>query len=93
MNFFLHDLMLSVGTAEVLEQVLESESRYSDDGNDSDNDSVFQPSDASDLSDDDDDNDDDDDDRWEAEVKSNGRSKIYIILLTVSQVHVLCFIK
>ena len=82
--------MLSKGTEEVLEQVLESESRCSDDGeNNSDDDSVFHPSDVSDDDDDDDDNDDDDDDDgddandilWEAEAKHNTGSKIFIIIL------------
>lgn len=66
------------GTAEVLEQVLETESRCSDDDeNDSDNDSVFHPSDVSDDDDDDgdDDSDDDGDDGndilWVAEAKKN----------------------
>ncbi|XP_078353146.1 uncharacterized protein LOC144637932 isoform X2 [Oculina patagonica] len=52
------------GTAEVLEQVLDSESRCSDDDNDDDDDSVFDPSD---ISDDDDDN----DVLWEAKAKKD----------------------
>lgn len=75
--------MLSKGTAEVLEQVLESESRCSNDGkNDSDDDSVFHPSDVSD--DDDDDSDDDNDILWEAEAKNNTGSKIFSILYPIS---------
>ena len=78
---------LSKGTAEVLEQVLESESRCSDDDeNDSDNDSVFHPSDVSDNDDDDDDDDDDDvnDILWEAEAKNDTGSKIFSILCPLS---------
>lgn len=75
--------MLSKGTAEVLEQVLESESRCSNDGeNDSDDDSVFHPSDVSD--DDDDDSDDGNDILWEAEAKNNTGSKIFSILYPIS---------
>lgn len=75
--------MLSKGTAEVLEQVLESESRCSNDGeNDSDNDSVFHPSDVSD--DDNDDSDDGNDILWEAEAKNNTGSKIFSILYPIS---------
>jgi len=71
--------MLSKGTAEVLEQVLES-----DDGeNDSDDDSVFHPSDVSD-DDDDDDSDDGKDILWEAEVKNSTGSKIFSILYPIS---------
>ena len=72
------NLMLSKGTAEVLEQVLESD----DGGNDSDDDSVFHPSDVSD--DDDDDSDDSKDILWEAEVKNNTGSKIFSILYPIS---------
>lgn len=75
--------MLCKGTAEVLEQVLESESRCSNDGeNDSDDDSVFHPSDVSD--DDDDDSDDGNDILWEAEAKNNTGSKIFSILYPIS---------
>ena len=79
--------MLSKGTTEVLEQVLESESRCSDDSeNDSDDDSVFHPSDVSDDDDDDDDDDSDDgkDILWEAEVKNNTGSKIFSSLYPIS---------
>lgn len=77
--------MLSKGTAEVLEQVLETESRCSDndesdsddDESDSDNDSVFHPSDVSD--DDDDDGDDGNDILWEAEAKNSTGSKIFLL--------------
>ena len=70
--------MLSKGTAEVLEQVLETESRCSDDDeNDSDNDSVFHPSDVSD--DDDDDGDDGNDILWEAEAKNSTGSKTFLL--------------
>lgn len=70
--------MLSKGTAEVLEQVLETESRCSDDDeSDSDNDSVFHPSDVSD--DDDDDGDDGNDILWEAEAKNSTGSKIFLL--------------
>ena len=75
--------MLSTGTAEVLEQVLEIESRCSDeDENDSDNDSVFHPSDVSD--DDNDDSDDGNDILWEAEAKNDTGSKIFSILCPIS---------
>ena len=85
--------MLSKGTAEVLEQVLETESRCSDDDesdsdddeSDSDNDSVFHPSDVSDDDDDDDDDDGDDDGDdgndilWEAEAKNSTGSKTFLL--------------
>ena len=88
----LHDFTLLLGTAEVLEQVLDSESRCSDDENDSDDDSVFNPSDVSDDGDDDDSDNDDDDGNgilWKAEAKNNAGSKTFIILLTT----VMCNIK
>lgn len=72
--------MLSKGTAEVLDQVLDSESRCSDgEKNDSDDDSVFHPSDVSD-----DDDDDDSDILWEAEPKNNTGSKIFSIFTIIS---------
>lgn len=83
---------LFIGTAEVLEQVLESESRCSDDqdddddddnddnvSDDDDDDDVFHPSDVSDLSDGNDGNDDDDEDNdWVVEKIGKARSKILI---------------
>ena len=85
---------LFIGTAEVLEQVLESESRCSDDqdddddddnddnvsdDDDDDDDDVFHPSDVSDLSDGNDGDDDDDGDNdWVVEKIGNARSKILI---------------
>ena len=85
---------LFIGTAEVLEQVLESESRCSDDqdddddddnddnisdDDDDDDDDVFYPSDVSDLSDGNDgDNDDDEDNDWVVEKIGKARSKILI---------------
>lgn len=72
-----------LGTAEVLEQVLDSESRCSDDENDSDDGSAFHPSDVSDDDDDDDEVDDDDDDNdvlWEAEAKNNAGSKTHYFI-------------
>lgn len=51
-------MLLFADTCEVLEKVLESDAE----GDESDNDSVFHPSDTSGSSDDDNDNDDDDDD-------------------------------
>ena len=85
---------LFIGTAEVLEQVLESESRCSDDqdddndddnddnvsdDDDDDDDDVFHPSDVSDLSDGNDgDNDDDEDNDWVVEKIGKARSKILI---------------
>ena len=75
--------MLPEGTVEVLEQVLENESRYSDDGeDDSDDDSVFHPSDVSD--DDDDDSNDDNDILWETEAKNNTESKNFNLLYPIS---------
>ena len=72
--------MFFIGTAEVLEQVLDSESRCSDDDNESDDDSVFRPSDVSDDADDDDNDDEgiEDDVKdvlWEAKAKNNAESK------------------
>ena len=83
---------LFIGTAEVLEQVLESESRCSDDqdddddddnddnvSDDDDDDDVFHPSDVSDLSDGNDGDDDDDEDNdWVVEKIGKARSKILI---------------
>ena len=85
---------LFIGTAEVLEQVLESESRCSDDqdddddddnddnvsdDDDDDDDDVFHPSDVSDLSDGNDGDDDDDEDNdWVVEKIGKTRSKILI---------------
>ena len=84
---------LFIGTAEVLEQVLESESRCSDDqddddddddnddnvSDDDDDDDVFHPSDVSDLSDGNDGDDDDDEDNdWVVEKIGKTRSKILI---------------
>ena len=77
--------MFFIGTAEILEQVLDSESRCSDDGNDSDDDSVFHPSDVSDDADDDDEDDgegiEDDvkDVLWEAKANNNAESKKFIM--------------
>ena len=63
------------GTAEVLEQVFEED----EEKDVSDNDSVFDPSNASDSSDDDDDDDkdydDDDDDFCETAAKSRNRGQ------------------